>query len=585
MSLRSNLSFAVPYLCLCAALQGATGAPNPQLSAFDDLIEALLAKWRIPGAALGVSHNGRLVLARGYGIAPGEAAEAVQPESLFPIGDISRAIETAAALQPLGITGMQVAPSGGWIASVADLLRLANALDGRRPPALLKPSGDAADWWTFGNLPDSTACLFHQAGTGVDVALFFNAAPPDRAGFHADISAGIVRAASSIHQWPSTDLFFDGPELFARDVVNSADYSSGPVSPGEIVVLYPSNAGPVELAGSQLNAAQRIATLTGETRVLFDGIPAPMASAVNGRIGAVVPYGIAGHPTTQVVVEYHGVRSPPVTLPVVESAPAVFTLDASGKGQAAMLNETGCCNSVRNPAARGAVAALYATGEGQTVPAGIDGDLNGDDRVAHLPKPLLPVSVTVGGIPAEISYAGEAPHAVAGLLQVNFRVPLNAPLGDAVPLVLQAGGSRSPDGVTMAVRSEVQRILILDSDPAVRAQLTQILKAARYEVIPAAEAGQHPIDLVICSLAIPEAERLKTVRAIVSEQTRVRIAALAGVLDSAALRSADLLGAQIVLTKPLVPKTVLQRIRELVRSRPFPYVADEESPPSPGRPN
>ena len=710
---------------------------------FDDFMNGLLAKWRIPGAAIGVSHDGRLVLVRGYGMADVEAGQPVQPDSLFRIAGVSKAITAVAILRlvedgklsldaealpilagsgapaesltnhatvrellqtgvgqptppscgaangrdalnsayclllrivekasgqsyesyiqsavlaPLGIARMQLGrtalagraknevhyydspgaqPSSntprpyeahdptletsGWIASVADLLRFANGLDGRRPTALLKPAsldamlarpaatpsgassynglawviqpaGSDSDWQSFGGLPGASAYLLRQAATGVDVAVLFNSRPADSDAFEADLSAGVKKTVNAITEWPSNDLFFEGPELFPRDVVNSADYSGGKVSPGEIVVLYPSNAGPAELAGSDVDADGRIATITGETRVLFDGFPAPMASAVRGRIGAVVPYGIAGRKTTQVEVEYQGVRSPAVTLPVVDSAPAVFTLDASGKGQAAMLNETGCCNSVRNPAARGTVAALYATGEGQTSPRGIDGDLSGHDRVADLPKPLLAVGVTVGGIPAEITYAGEAPHAVAGLLQVNFRIPANAPVGDQVPLVLTVGSGRSPEGVTMAVRSQVQRILVLDSDATIRNQLTRILKGAGYEVFSArdgrealAQASQHPLDLAICSLAIPEAERLATIRAIASERSRLRIVATVGMLDPAALKAADLLGAQAVLTKPLVAATVLGRVRELLRSRPFPYVADEEMAPSPLR--
>jgi uncharacterized protein (TIGR03437 family) len=676
----------------------------PVLRDFDDFINGLLAKWRIPGAAIGVSHNGRLVLARGYGMADLEAGQPVQPDSLFRIAGVSKAITATAILRlvedgrlslddqvdhatvrellqtgasaeccllariiekasgqlyenyvrsallnPLGISRMQLgrtalvehakdevhyydfpgAPSrfntprpyqpqapaletSSWIASVADLLRFANGLDGRRPTALLKqaslnamlarpatasgassynglgwviqPAGSDADWQSFGGMPGASAYLFRQAATGVDVAVLFNSRPAESDAFDAEVSAGVTKTVNAIADWPSTDLFFNGPELFARDVVNSADYSGGKVSPGEIVVLYPSNAGPAELAGSDVNADGRIATITGETRVLFDGIPAPMASAVRGRIGAVVPYEIAGRKTTQVEVEYQGVRSPPVTLAVVDSVPAVFTLDASGKGQAAMLNETGCCNSFRNPAPRGTIAALFATGEGQTTPKGIDGDLSGHDRVADLPKPLLAVGVTVGGIPAEITYEGESPHAVAGLLQVNFRIPANAPVGDEVPLVLTVGSGRSPDGVTMAVRSEVQRVLVLESDAAIRNQLTTILKGAGYEVFPARDsrealelARQHPLDLAICSLAIPEAERLETIRAIMSERTRLRIVATVGVLDSAALKAADLLGAQAVLTKPLMAATVLGRVRELLKSRPFPYVADEES--------
>src|SRR5437016_1006819 len=110
----------------------------------------------------------------------------------------------------------------------------------------------------------------------------------------------------------------DRPELLARNVVNAADHSGGRVAPGEIVVLYPSGVGPAGLIGQGLDHAGRLTTLLGETRVWFDGIAAPMSYSVTGDVEAVVPYEIADRKTTEIVVEYQGVRSAPVTLPVVD---------------------------------------------------------------------------------------------------------------------------------------------------------------------------------------------------------------------------------------------------------------------------
>jgi CheY-like chemotaxis protein len=199
-----------------------------------------------------------------------------------------------------------------------------------------------------------------------------------------------------------------------------------------------------------------------------------------------------------------------------------------------------------------------------------------------LPKPRLPVAVTVGGVPATIMYAGGAADSVAGSFQVNFRVPANAPVGDAVPLVLTVGGTRTPDGVTMAVRSQVQRVLVWDAIDSDRNRLTRILKSGGYEVFAArdgsealAVAGQHPLDMVICSLQAPEAERLEAIRAISTERRQLKVVATAGALDSDALRAADLLGAQAVLTKPLAAEALLRRVREILRTRAVGYLAPE----------
>jgi uncharacterized protein (TIGR03437 family) len=380
----------------------------------------------------------------------------------------------------------------------------------------------------------------------------------------------------------------DTPELSERDVLNAADYSGGRVAPGEIVVLFPSNAGPAMLVGAQRDAEGKVTTMLGETRVFFDDIAAPMVYSMRGRVSAIVPYAVSNRRMTQVVVEYQGVRSVPVTLAVVESAPGLFTLDSSGKGQAAMLNEAGCCNSARNPAARGTIAVLYATGEGETNPPGIDGSISAYPRIADYPVPKLPVRVTVGGESAEIIYAGEAPHMAEGALQVNFRVPAKAPLGDAVPVVLTVGSAHSPDGVTMGVRSPVQQILVIEPEPAIRNWFKKVLTGAGYEIFMApsdrqalVQADRHPIDLVISHLGMPDGERLETIRRMQKRRSQLKIIVTARTPGPRTLRAADLLGAQAVLTQPLTSQAVLRRVRDACGARPVPYVGAQDVPPLP----
>jgi uncharacterized protein (TIGR03437 family) len=364
----------------------------------------------------------------------------------------------------------------------------------------------------------------------------------------------------------------DVPALLEHDIVNAADHASGAVAPGEIVVLFPSNAGPAVMVGATPGPDGKVPTLLGKTRVLFDGIAAPMAYSAKGQLGAVVPYEVANRKATEVVVEYQGVRSSSVTLPVADSAPGVFTLDLSGTGQAAILNDTGCCNSSRNPAIRGTEVSLYATGEGETSPRGISGNVSTYSRIADYPVPRLPVQVTIGGEPAKILYAGDAPHAVAGLLQVNFRVPAHAPIGNAVPLVLTVGNSRSADGITTAVRSSVQQILLIDEKAAVQRRLGKLLASAGYEVFTAGSgaealpvAKQHSVDLVISSLT-SEAEKVEAIRGMRVERPQLKIIAMAGTLGPATLRAADLFGAQGVLTYSMPPASVLRRVRAALRA-------------------
>ncbi len=62
--------------------------------------------------------------------------------------------------------------------------------------------------------------------------------------------------------------------------------------------------------------------------------------------------------------------------------------------------------------------------------------------IALLPQPTLPVTVTVGGVPAPVAFGG-IPSGLAGVTQINFVIPDDAPLG-AQPVVVTVGGVASP---------------------------------------------------------------------------------------------------------------------------------------------
>ena len=347
----------------------------------------------------------------------------------------------------------------------------------------------------------------------------------------------------------------DGPQLAAVDVRNAADFSTGAVAPGEVVVLFPSNAGPSEMVPWGLEANLGVTNSIGGTRVYFDNISTPIIYTVHGRIATVVPFTVAGHRTTELVVEYKGNRSAPVMLAVVATAPAVFTLDATGKGQAAMLNETGCCNSVRNPAVLGSAVSLYATGEGKLIPE----------------TPAKGIKVTVGGVPASILFVQND-----GSLQVDFRVPSNAPIGDDVPLVLTVGGRSSSPEVTMAVRSLKQKVFVLSSDALVSSGLKRILESAGYlvatgdEVEDSNTSAQQP-DLLALDLKTLRSRDLDVIGKMRAAHPHLRILVVAADLDPATLREADLVGAQSVVTKPLDSLKVLSCVRILLRKRPAVY--------------
>jgi uncharacterized protein (TIGR03437 family) len=105
-------------------------------------------------------------------------------------------------------------------------------------------------------------------------------------------------------------------------------------------------------------------------------------------------------------------------------------------------------NTPGNPADRGQVVVLYTTGEGLVTPPGINGQVIG----TNLRRPVLPVRVRIGGVEVTPEYAGSAPGIASGVMQVNVRIPANAPVGGAVPVDLLVGNFASAPGVTLAIR-------------------------------------------------------------------------------------------------------------------------------------
>jgi len=161
-------------------------------------------------------------------------------------------------------------------------------------------------------------------------------------------------------------------------------------------------------------------------------------------------------------VVYAGVSSQTVTLPVEASNPGIFTQLPTGTGQINAVNANGTVNSATNPAPRGSTITFYETGEGQTNPAGVDGSIAPTPpktppppslqvAVPLDPVPVLPVSVTIGGDSAVVSYAGGAPGYPAGLMQVNVVIPANAPTGGLVAVVIKVGANQSQQNATIWV--------------------------------------------------------------------------------------------------------------------------------------
>jgi uncharacterized protein (TIGR03437 family) len=214
-----------------------------------------------------------------------------------------------------------------------------------------------------------------------------------------------------------------------------------------------SGLGPVQLVSARPGSDAFYPTQLSGTSVQFNGFAAPLLYTSATQVAAVVPYGVTG-PAVQVTVTYQGQTSVPATIQVFAAAPGLFTADGTGTGQAAAINQDGTINSPCNPALRGSIISLYATGGGRTSPIGLDGQVS----TSPLANSALPVQVYIGNqlvlSPARLQHVGPAPGAIAGLMQINVPLPLGLQPESAVPVAIFVGtaNSSSQPNVTIAVR-------------------------------------------------------------------------------------------------------------------------------------
>jgi uncharacterized protein (TIGR03437 family) len=169
-------------------------------------------------------------------------------------------------------------------------------------------------------------------------------------------------------------------------------------------------------------------------------------------VAVIVPYEVSGGTTTNVSLSFVNTfnNQAPAAVPIqlAASAPGVFTSDASGSGVAVAINQDGTVNTAANPAARGSVVLLYATGEGATAPSVADGAIT-TGRI--VPGPILAVTLTIGGLPARVISAESAPGSVAGVMQIEAIVPTGVAPG-AAAVVVTVGSASSQAGVTLNVK-------------------------------------------------------------------------------------------------------------------------------------
>ncbi len=235
------------------------------------------------------------------------------------------------------------------------------------------------------------------------------------------------------------------PTPVVSAITNAASSATGAVSPGEIVTLYGTGIGPASGSAAPVSAGV-FPTTASNVQVLFGTFPAALLYVSATQINAVVPFEVVPGTSVPVTLTYNGNSAASVTTAVQTEAPGIFLI---GKTQGAILNDDYSVNSGTNAAAVGSFVQIYSTGSGPLVPAFTDGEL----ALGPSTTGAADVSVTIGGIAAQVLYAGSAPGLVAGALQINVVVPTGVTPGPAVPVVLTIGTqTTASEMVTLGIK-------------------------------------------------------------------------------------------------------------------------------------
>jgi uncharacterized protein (TIGR03437 family) len=207
---------------------------------------------------------------------------------------------------------------------------------------------------------------------------------------------------------------------------SAASLFVGAIAPGELVALFGNGLGPQQGVQTQATQQSPYPTQAANVEVTLDGLPAPLLWVQDGQINLVVPWALTPGQNTEVCVSYNDANTNCLTWPVVQTVPAVFTVDGT---YAAALNQDGTVNSAANPAQVGSIVTIFATGLGPINPPQPDGTVVGPPLPANVLAVGVEASYILGipvGVPVNtpfnVSYAGPALSMVAGLSQINFQV-------------------------------------------------------------------------------------------------------------------------------------------------------------------
>jgi len=189
-------------------------------------------------------------------------------------------------------------------------------------------------------------------------------------------------------------------------------------------------------------------TTLGDVQVTVNGTPAPLYFVSPGQINIVFPQNAPSSGTAEVEVNQvsTGQILGAFQVPMQSYAPGIFICPSTtGTPRAAcVINQDNTVNSASNPAPRGSVISIYATGQGVVPNAPADG-MPATGAISTSNTPVVVVGLPVDqytpqpgepldNCPHFICYSGL--NGYPGMWQVNVEIPKGVPPSTTAPVIL-----------------------------------------------------------------------------------------------------------------------------------------------------
>jgi len=346
-----------------------------------------------------------------------------------PATDAILVVESGSFAQEINVSFIGPPANPGTLSASPASLSLAVAQgSASTPTALAVDLSDQTQSWTASIFPANrttawlTASKLSGTGSG-QIALTASGTGFEPGVYRATI---VIQSQNAQPQYVNVPVMFvlggaaSGTSIAA--VANAASFQSA-VSPGMLMAVYGT-----DLANTTASAsALPLPFSTNGVSVTVNGLAAPILYESLKQLNIQVPYTTGAGPAVLGVNNNGQIAG--FQFQLSPSSPGIFA-DSNG-------------NLVPNSTVQqGGIATLFFTGAGDVTPP-IPTAVAPDPQtpVSLLPVPLLPLSVTVGGVQAFVYFAG-IPSGLIGTTQVNFQVPASVPVG-VQPLVVTVNGVAS----------------------------------------------------------------------------------------------------------------------------------------------